>query len=246
MHNLYLSRLVEIGDGSRHVIAIKQDLCRFLRSVCPYSGCQTVSICQDTRLHVTVMSIIYIALQLYLHDKFCKRIPWHLIVCIFHVKNCMNGCSSFSTLWNHFCWQRYFLCPVNIPSTSFPGEVEGMRIYKHCLLMTLREFPGDDPRSMRPFELRALVHACVKYIPFLDLPFVVATDCSLLNFDRCLLLVFRGLSDRARPPTFNFWVSVTFPINQILFAGFTIMKLDTACRITIKPCVVPETAQWRV
>ena len=49
----------------------------------------------------TVMSIhssSVVALQLYLHDKFCKRIPQHLIVCIFHVKNCKSECSSFSTL----------------------------------------------------------------------------------------------------------------------------------------------------
>ena len=87
------------------------------------------------------------------------------------------------------------------------------------------EFPGNGPRSMRPFELRTLDR--ISEIPLLDIPFVVATDCSLLNFDRWLLVVLEGLSDWARAPTFNFWVSVT-------------LQIATACRITMKPCVVPE------
>ena len=37
MHNLYLSHLVEIADGSRHAIAIKQNLCYLLRSACLYT-----------------------------------------------------------------------------------------------------------------------------------------------------------------------------------------------------------------
>ena len=37
MHNLYLTHLVEIADGSRHTIAIKQNLCRLLHSACLYT-----------------------------------------------------------------------------------------------------------------------------------------------------------------------------------------------------------------
>jgi len=37
MRNLYLSHLVEIADGSRHTIAIKQNLCHLLCSACLYT-----------------------------------------------------------------------------------------------------------------------------------------------------------------------------------------------------------------
>ena len=93
------------------------------------------------------------------------------------------------------------------------------------------EFSGNGPWSMRPFDRAARPRSYIYEIPLLDLPFVVATDCSVE-----LRSLATGRTRRTK------WLNESSDLQPLSKCNVP----DTACRITIKPCVVPETAQWRV
>ena len=142
-------------------------------------GCQL-----SPSVRTTVMRIAYVALQLYLHDKFCKRIPWHLHVCNSLYISCKKtvrvNVHHFQPCETSFVYKvpkiffvscKLYCLPITImhPDRVLVWERDSCCSSKTNLLTTLltwskhREFSGNGPRSMRPFELRALDRISIKY-----------------------------------------------------------------------------------
>ena len=195
---------------------------------CHHAGCQTVSICQDIRLHVTwknnsyECSTVYVALQLialYLHDKYCKRIPWHLMLHPLQLENLRMHDIIFNlvkpVLFVKWCWLpkqvcwniRTVVCTLWLSCKCRESWASCFYNQQMALLTSSSRFLTGNSLGnslgialMRTSELRALVHPTSE-IPLLDLLIVVAIDYSLLNFVRWLLVVLRGLTERKLRPT---------------------------------------------